>query len=157
MSGAKGVYRKPSEGELTGVCAGLADYFEVDVNLLRLAVVILTFMTGGFALFAYIAAAIIIPPESARLTRAKINQKETGAAETNSISANLQQLSEDFKANNGEKKLRNFFGLALVLWGTMLLLMRLVPEYWVAMNWRYIFPVALIVIGLSILLNRKGK
>ena len=45
---------------LCGVCAGLAEYFNVDPTVIRLLWVILTFC-GGSGILAYIIAAIIIP------------------------------------------------------------------------------------------------
>jgi phage shock protein C len=41
----------------SGVCAGLADYTGVDVTLVRAGVVILTFMTSGWAVLAYFITA----------------------------------------------------------------------------------------------------
>lgn len=44
---------------IDGVCAGIAEYFNVDPTLVRLGAVILGCMGGG--VLAYIVAAIIIP------------------------------------------------------------------------------------------------
>lgn len=41
----------------SGVCAGLADYTGVDVTLVRVGVVILTFMTSGWTILAYFITA----------------------------------------------------------------------------------------------------
>ena len=45
---------------LCGVCSGLADYFNIDPTLVRLAWVVLGLM-GGSGLLAYIIASIVIP------------------------------------------------------------------------------------------------
>ena len=45
---------------LAGVCTGIAAYFNVDVNIVRLGAVILACM-GGVGIIPYIAAAIILP------------------------------------------------------------------------------------------------
>ena len=47
---------------IMGVCAGLADYLNVDVTLVRLAFVLLT-LAGGPGLILYIALAIVMPQE----------------------------------------------------------------------------------------------
>lgn len=47
--------------QLSGVCAGIADYFNVDRNMVRIAALLLLVFTGGSALFAYIAAALFVP------------------------------------------------------------------------------------------------
>lgn len=45
---------------LCGVCAGIAEYFNLDPTIIRLLWVVLTFF-GGSGILAYIIAAIIIP------------------------------------------------------------------------------------------------
>ena len=45
---------------LGGVCGGIAEYFDVDSTLIRLAWVLFCFF-GGSGLLAYLVAAIIIP------------------------------------------------------------------------------------------------
>ena len=46
---------------LTGVCGGIGEYFNIDPTLVRLAWVILTCMSFGAGIFAYIVASIVIP------------------------------------------------------------------------------------------------
>lgn len=51
---------KSANKMLCGVCAGIAEYFNLDPTIIRLLWVILTFF-GGSGVLAYIIAAIIIP------------------------------------------------------------------------------------------------
>jgi phage shock protein PspC (stress-responsive transcriptional regulator) len=52
---------KISQGKMIcGVCNGIAAYFNVDVNLVRIGTVILA-CCSGVGLAAYIVAAIILP------------------------------------------------------------------------------------------------
>ena len=46
---------------LAGVCGGLAEYFNVDPTLMRIAFIVLTFLTGGTWLLVYVAMAIVMP------------------------------------------------------------------------------------------------
>jgi phage shock protein PspC (stress-responsive transcriptional regulator) len=48
---------------LTGVCAGAAEYFGVDVTLVRVIVAVVCVLTGGAGVLAYLAAWLIIPGE----------------------------------------------------------------------------------------------
>ena len=48
---------------LCGVCGGIAEYFDVDPTLIRLAVAF-AMMFYGVGILAYIIAAIVIPKES---------------------------------------------------------------------------------------------
>ncbi len=59
---AKKLYRSQTKKMIGGVCGGLADYFDMDVSLLRLLFVAFTLLTAvfPFALF-YIIAWIIVP------------------------------------------------------------------------------------------------
>jgi len=48
---------------LGGVCSGLARYFGIDANLVRLIVVIGTILGFGSLIIAYIVAWILMPQE----------------------------------------------------------------------------------------------
>ena len=56
----KKLTKSQSNRMICGVCAGLAEYFNVDPTVIRLLWVILTFF-GGSGILAYIIAAVIIP------------------------------------------------------------------------------------------------
>ena len=55
----KRLYRSKTEKMLAGVCGGIAEYFNIDPTLVRLAWAILACFGAG--ILAYIIAAIIIP------------------------------------------------------------------------------------------------
>ena len=59
----KRLYRSESSRMLCGVCAGIAESFNLDPTLIRLAWALFCIL-GGSGVLAYILAAIIIPPES---------------------------------------------------------------------------------------------
>ena len=48
---------------LAGVCAGVADYFGLDVTLVRVIWAVVSVITGGAGVLAYLVAWIIIPDE----------------------------------------------------------------------------------------------
>lgn len=56
--------RRPDQGKLGGVCAGIAEYFGSDVTLVRLVWVILSLVPGGIigGIIVYLAAWAIMPP-----------------------------------------------------------------------------------------------
>ena len=58
----KKLYKSSKERVFCGVCGGLAEYFGIDVSLIRLAWILFTCL-GGSGLLAYIIAAIVIPSE----------------------------------------------------------------------------------------------
>lgn len=56
----KKLYRSKSDRFISGVCGGIANYFNIDSNLIRVLFVIISF-TGGVGIILYIAALIILP------------------------------------------------------------------------------------------------
>jgi len=57
----KKLYLSDTDKKICGVCGGIAEYFDTDSTLVRLAWVILSLMSLGGGVLAYIAAALIIP------------------------------------------------------------------------------------------------
>ena len=63
-------YRRAQEGKLlAGVCAGLAQHLRVDVNAVRIALVVLG-AVGGFGLLVYAALWVVVPLERAEASSA---------------------------------------------------------------------------------------
>ncbi len=58
----KKIYRSKEDKMLSGVCGGIAKYFDIDSSLVRIGWVLLSGL-GGSGIVAYIIAAIIIPYE----------------------------------------------------------------------------------------------
>jgi len=89
MNDPKRLFRTPSTGRIAGVCAGIAEYLDADVTLIRLAWVVLSIVPGciiGGAV-AYLVAWAIMPestgrtdgqPGRRRLTRSTANRKLAG-------------------------------------------------------------------------------
>lgn len=60
----KKLYRSRSNRMISGVCAGIANYFNIDPTLIRLIAVLLMIFSAFFGAFiAYIICAVIIPEE----------------------------------------------------------------------------------------------
>ncbi|HBV97949.1 MAG: hypothetical protein JL50_01440 [Peptococcaceae bacterium BICA1-7] len=59
----KKLYRSGTDKKIFGVCGGIARYFGVDSTIIRLALVIITFIFAGFPLLFYMAAWIVLPIE----------------------------------------------------------------------------------------------
>ena len=59
----KRLYRIENGKQIAGVCGGIAEYFDIDPTLVRIAWIILAFCAGGGVL-AYIIAALIMPSKS---------------------------------------------------------------------------------------------
>lgn len=60
----KKLIRSRADRKIAGVCSGLAAYLNLDVALVRILWVFVTFMTGVFpGIIAYVLAWIIVPEE----------------------------------------------------------------------------------------------
>lgn len=62
MAESKKLYRSVNNRQLWGVCAGLADYFDLDVSIVRVLFVLFTVL-GGPGLLVYIVLAFVVPEE----------------------------------------------------------------------------------------------
>lgn len=60
MTEVKKLYRNVKSGKIAGVCAGIADYFNIDIVLVRLFFILMIFCGGS--VIAYIIAWFIVPP-----------------------------------------------------------------------------------------------
>lgn len=62
-NGSKVLVRPRNGRMLAGVCAAFAGYFGLDVTLVRVIWAIVSVMTGGAGVLAYLVAWVIIPGE----------------------------------------------------------------------------------------------
>lgn len=58
----KRLFKSKTDKKISGVCGGVAAYFDMDPTLVRLAWIAFTFL-GGSGVLAYIVAAIVMPEE----------------------------------------------------------------------------------------------
>ncbi|MDC0612114.1 envelope stress response membrane protein PspC [Vibrio sp.] len=57
----KELYRDPVEGKISGVCAGIANYFSLEVWLVRIIVISVALLGGAFiVVLAYIALSLML-------------------------------------------------------------------------------------------------
>ena len=79
--------RRPDDGRIGGVCAGMAEYFDTDVTLVRAVWVVLAIVPGAIigGLLAYLVAWLLIPAETGgvaaagrRLRRSRNDRKVGG-------------------------------------------------------------------------------
>jgi phage shock protein C len=61
------LYRDPDNGKIAGVCAGIADYFSWNVNLVRIVTVILAITFTLLTVSLYAVGAIFLQPKPRNL------------------------------------------------------------------------------------------
>ena len=60
MDERKRLYKSRNNKMICGVCAGIADYFNIDPSIVRVLWAVLA-LAAGIGVLAYIACAIILP------------------------------------------------------------------------------------------------
>lgn len=61
MNEPKKLYRNTQNKMICGVCSGLGDYFNIDPTIVRLLFVVLSLLSLGTGLIAYIIMCIVVP------------------------------------------------------------------------------------------------
>jgi phage shock protein PspC (stress-responsive transcriptional regulator) len=140
---AKRIYRNPREKVIAGVCAGIADYFDVDVAWVRLAFVLSVF-ASGFGVVAYVVAWIVFPKDE-RLPGA--SELAAPPAESSAVSA-ARQIRR-----SGYSHSRNAVGIVLVLLGVVFFM----DENFWWFRFDAFWPVILIGLGLYLVLRPSAQ
>ena len=137
MENYKKLERDTQHKVIGGVCAGLANYFGLDVSLVRvLFALMFLFASAGFWLYLILWA---VMPAAGRI-------------QTDDAGQNAADITETNKANMGNKG-SLVAGLILIGVGLFGLLHRFLPEF----NWQTIWPIALILIGILLLFPSKSQ
>jgi phage shock protein C len=69
--GTKVLVRSRKGRMVAGICAGTADYLGWDVTLVRVVVAVVSVLTGGTGVLAYLAAWALIPAEGEKTSIAE--------------------------------------------------------------------------------------
>ena len=57
----KRLYLSDTDRKIGGICGGLGEYFDRDSTLFRVLFILLTILSFGFAIIAYLAMWLVIP------------------------------------------------------------------------------------------------
>jgi len=139
------LYRCTHDRMLAGVASGLAEYFDLDPTAVRVLWFLSIFL-GGLGIFLYIGMAIIVPNEPIVAGEAV---GVVTAADGTVVAPAVAALPVGHRhPQRREGRWTTFFGLALVLLGSLALLDAFIPAWEDAS--RYLGPA--FVIGIGILL-----
>ena len=133
---SKRLYRSREQRIFGGVCGGIAEYFNVDVTLVRL-ICLVTVIFGGGGLLFYLIAWMIIP-ENPYQTEKPVDKTKNEMGEAGS--------EKEIKDNRANEVL----GWGLIILGLLILLPKLFPF----VSFRMLWPIVLIGLGIWILLKR---
>ncbi len=147
MEGNKVLYRSRRNRVIAGVCAGLADYFNIDISLMRVLFFV-AMLCGSFGFWMYVILWIVVPEENiiGPGTNDQYRSQNTNYGETIDITPN-----EEGEPNNEKKSVSGAMiaSLILIFIGLVALIDNFTSLAWVWKLW----PVPLIMIGVIILMN----
>ena len=89
---SKKLYRSEKDKIIGGVCAGIADYFNIDPVIIRIIFVI-ALITEGLGLMVYIVLWIVLPSERSK----KEKSKEIVEENTEEIISDIKEVTKGLK------------------------------------------------------------
>lgn len=141
------LYRSRTDRVFAGVCGGLAERLNVDPSLIRIAWVLLALATAVVPFVVlYVVMALIVPErpageEAARSAGEGGPTPSGGEAPAGGGRSSARATSDD---------LALLLGAGLVVIGLVFLVDR---WFWIRIDWGLVWPAALIVIGLLLVLQ----
>lgn len=147
MANYKKLERDPVNRVIGGVCSGLAEYFCINISLIRVLFV-MAFLFLGFGFWLYIVLWIVIPLKKVNYYFTEENQ----SSPQDNSSENLKSESRENlkKRNNGVI----IISIIVIAVGLICLLNNFYPIRWL---WR-LWPIILIILGVMIIIgSQKNK
>ncbi|MFN3269504.1 MAG: PspC domain-containing protein [Candidatus Kapaibacteriota bacterium] len=137
------LYRRKDEKVIAGVCSGLADYFDIDVAIIRV-IFLATAITWGISIIIYIFFWIAMP----------VGPKQTTEQANLETSESKSFTSPPISRKSGRKS-REILAIILIIIGIFATLDNLLTWF----SGRLWIPMVLITLGILILFytNRKDE
>ncbi len=164
------LHKSKTEHLIFGVCGGLAEYFNIDPVLVRLAFVLLVF-ASGVGILAYIILAIIMPKEetvatkqtdivrenlqSIRQDTVEVTQQIKDTVSGTSSSPQESAPQAKTAAPSHEERRRSSLALILIVVGIVLFLANLGLFWW--LEWGKYWPLLLVLLGIAIIAIRSRR
>ena len=128
-----------------GVCAGLANYFDIDTALVRVLFAIM-FLCASAGFWLYIILWVVMPADQGTQNETNYFVSPDGTTEVSEEAQN-----DGLKASKSKGSL--VAGLILIGIGVIGLLHRYIPE----INWETAWPILLIVLGLFLIIPFNSR
>ncbi len=153
MTQARRLYKSVDDKMISGVSGGMAEYFDIDPVLARAAWVAAAIVSGGVAIIAYIAMAIIMPKYGDPRYAWNESRRSDEASE---YDADSSERAADWEETRRERRHRAGIWLAsaLIVVGCALLIDNLGIPIFYLVRWDIVVPIGMIAVGLAVLLTR---
>ena len=144
------LYRSRRDSVLGGVAGGVAEYLDVDPSIVRIIWVVLAIVTGGLFLLLYIVMWVVVPESSGPGVPPPppgMAGNPPPAATAEPGAAAPAWSGEPPRHRAGPSNGGLIFGLILIGLGVWFLIDDYLPNF----DRRFVWPVALVVVGLVLL------
>ena len=139
----KQLRRSKKDSVLGGVAKGLANYFNIDVVIVRILFAVSLLVSFGVSLFAYIVLWVALPEEPYySLTNLEEGERET-----------LPSVPTSEQGSNGDRNLK-IIAIGLIAFGAYMLLDQYIAWYKLS---KFFWPLALIGLGAFLLLRKRDQ
>jgi phage shock protein C len=153
------LYRSRRDSMLGGVAGGVADYFDMDPSIVRVAWAVLALVTGGIFLVLYLVMWIVVPegPSAATVARTAAADAPGTAVEPDSEPGTSEPTAAEAPAadwSGRDEQLRHRGSGGAVVFGVILIglgLWFLIDQFVPAIDTDLLWPVALVVLGVVLL------
>lgn len=155
------LYRDEYHKKIAGVCAGLAEYFNVDVAIVRVIFVLALIFHGG-GLLIYIIFWIVLPKKPLYIDPnvdyrvPPQSPMDSGSQFTGTSFSNQAFPNQPYQApRNSTSLVAIVFGVVLIMIGGSILL----NDFDIFPDWDFerLWPVILIVVGCAIMISGERK
>jgi len=166
------LYRDEYHKKIAGVCAGLAEYFNIDVAIVRVIFVLALIFHGG-GLLIYIIFWIVLPKKPLLINpnvdyrvppqnMADSGTQFTGTPYTNAPFPNQPFQSQTSADQPYPMQPRNSTSLVAIVFGVVLIMIGgtiLLDNFDILPDWDFerLWPVILIVVGCAIMISGERK
>jgi phage shock protein PspC (stress-responsive transcriptional regulator) len=131
---------------IAGVCGGLGDYLDIDATFVRVAIIVLT-LVGGVGILVYIVLLVLMPLPG----EAPMFGLSTGGVASGDTATTTRTVVDPESA----ERRRYAVGILLVAVGAIFFLGNL--GVFRGLDWKYIWPVAIIALGVFLIAQRTRR
>jgi phage shock protein C len=149
------LYRSRDERVVAGVCGGLAERYDLDPSIVRVAWVVVGILTGVVPLvLLYFLIAIVVPEEPTGLLGSMSVNPPAGspaaaawdAAQAAERAARRSARRAERARRGDDRTLAAVVGVVLIAIGGAFLL-----EHWFRVDWGIVWPAGIVVIGILVI------
>jgi len=145
------LYRSRRVRVFGGVAGGLAQYFNLDIILVRVLFVVIAIL-HGFVILLYIILWIVIPEEPFEIAY-QMKADDQPAPNTDNTDPNFANIDGVQIPPKKEGSGRLIVGIVLIVIGLIFFADRIIPSF----DFRDVLPIALVLIGGSLIFNSTKK